>query len=229
MPTHSSGPEPQQQSRRSLGARLLVGVMLAIAVGLASPSTAVASIRTEIPTESPGPPFYLRVVNDDELAALIFYRDPACVPSDYNLFLGYDIPRAFGCPLTVEGFEVWKNGPPPVDQSPIHVKLRGTGSVAVWFVSVSDLESGMVDGVLTLDEIAALPSLQTGTATSYHETLHPEGAPPRAMIEISAKGVLSGGGRFRIHAAMSQRAPAPNQTPELCECPWSGKVQIELS
>ena len=53
-----------------------------------------ADVRTSIPPD-PGPPLYSYVqrnldgsafyAHDTEWAAIWFYRDPACIPSDFNL------------------------------------------------------------------------------------------------------------------------------------------------
>jgi hypothetical protein len=49
----------------------------------------------------------------DEWAAVTFLRQPGCVPYNFNLLDVIDVPGAFGCPLTVEGFAIFKNAPPP--------------------------------------------------------------------------------------------------------------------
>jgi len=100
------------------------------------------------------------------------YRDPSCVPADFNLLDFFDIPRAFGCPLAVQGFEIWQHGPGQ-EPAPIQVvESQGLGVVPVWFVSPSEYESATADGVLTIGELRALPSLQTGAADSFQEVLH---------------------------------------------------------
>ena len=62
----------------------------------------------------PGLPFYARVellppyvFNDGEWAAIIFYREPACVPENFNLIGFFDVPGAFFCPHTVQGHSLW--------------------------------------------------------------------------------------------------------------------------
>src|SRR5829696_5722448 len=159
--------------------------------------TTFAAVRTTFPP--PNAPFYAELgpgpnaIHDGTWAAIPFYTQPSCVPSDFNLLNFFDIPRAFGCPLTVEGFSVWKNGPPPVDAAPIQNILRGTGAVHIWFVRWTELQAGMADGVLTMPELSAMPSLRKGIATVYHETLHPQQAPKRHLDVISAQGNLTDG------------------------------------
>ena len=153
--------------------------------------------------ESPGVPAYARVSlsplglsvpHDDAWAAIVFYRQVACVPSGFNLLTFFDVPRVFGCPMTVAGHEIWEHGP-GVDPAPVQAFTRDAGPVPVWFVSWAELQAAAADGVLTIGELAALPSLLTGTATWYHEMLQPE---QRALIQ--ARGTLSDGRPFTVHA-----------------------------
>lgn len=117
----------------TLGRSLLCATLFVLA------ALAFGAVLTQYPSaQDPGPPFYARiehgfVIHDDTTAAIAFYRDPSCVPLTFNLLNLFDAPRAFGCPLTVDGFDVWKNGPPPVDQGPIQSETRGLGAVPVWF------------------------------------------------------------------------------------------------
>ncbi len=165
---------------------------------------AFGAVRTVFPSaQDPGPPFYARiewghVLHDGATAAIAFYRDPACVPPDFNLPNLFDAPRAFGCPLTVEGFEVWKNGPPPVDAGPIQVETRGLGAVPIWFANWDELSFALSDHVLTIGELRALPSLREGSASFYQETLHPAGIARVHMIGIAAHGTLADGTPFRF-------------------------------
>lgn len=205
------------QRRRSILALL---ALIASVLGTVAQSPAArAAVRQEIPEEQAGPPFYARLIFDiagtEEQSAVVFYRDPACIPANFNLLQFFDIPRAFGCPLTVEGFVIWRNGPPPVDQAPMQQKLFGTGAVPVWFVSTSDLEAAVADGVLTIGELGALPSLVVGTATFFHETLHPTEGATRGMIELNARGTLLDGRTFRLQG--------------ICRCDRdTGHVRIDI-
>lgn len=195
------------ERRRSARWGRVVAALLApafLAVLPADPAAAAKKLDFPVAGESPGVPAYARVgmdpagkvalPHDDQWAAIVFYREVACVPSGFNLMAFFDAPAAFGCPMTVEGHEVWKDGFDPTS-APIHVVTRDAGPVPVWFVSWPALQAAAADGALTKAELAALPSLVTGTATSYHEVLHPD-----EMILINARGTLSDGRSFKIHA-----------------------------
>lgn len=189
----------ERSRRRALALAPILVSVLAVFVGA---GTAQAAVRQTIPEEQPGPPFYARIISQvpgtEDQSAVVFYRDPACIPPDFNLLQFFDIPRAFGCPLTVEGFVIWKNGPPPVDFAPIQQQLFGLGAVPVWFVSTADLNAATADDVLTIGELAALPSLVVGTASFFHETLHPTEGARVPMIEMNARGTLSDGRTFQL-------------------------------
>lgn len=125
------------------------------------------------------------------------------MPADFNLLTTFDIPGAFGCRLTVEGFEIWEHGPGE-DAAPIQVKSSGLGSVPVWFVSTAELEAASADGVLTIAELRALPSLQMGTAERFQETLHPSEAARHGKLTITAAGSLSDGRSFQLQVSGNQ-------------------------
>lgn len=187
---------------------VLVLVMAALAAGLLPVGVAAANIRLAFPEQTPGPPYYARITSDgapqtEQWAAIVFYRDPSCVPSDFNLLQFFDFPRAFGCRLTVEGFEIWKNGPGQ-DPAPIEVKSRGLGAVPVWFVSPAELAAATADGVLTIGELSALPSLQVGTADRFQEVLHPNEAAKHGKLTITASGTLSNGRAFQLQVSASR-------------------------
>jgi hypothetical protein len=71
-------------------------------------------IRVTFPSaESPGVPAYARIESgqvyiSDGWAVIAFYRDPTCVHPDFDLLNFFDVPAAFGCPLTVEGFALYE-------------------------------------------------------------------------------------------------------------------------
>lgn len=171
-----------------------------------SGGTALASVRLE----SDGGPFYARIERglihtDGEWAAIAFYRPPACVPADFNLLDFFD-PAAFGCDSFVTGFAVWEHGPWAGDEGPIQSRLNNTGPMPVWFVSWIQLEAAVADGVLTVGELAGLPSRLVGTATSFRETLHPFGAAKQTMVSIVASGVLADGREFTYQATETHNA-----------------------
>jgi hypothetical protein len=169
-----------------------------------------AAIRIEVPEQGPGIPAYARIgepagpfaYHDGTWAAIVFYRLPECVPREFNLLTFFDIPRAFACPLTMRGFEIWKNGLPPVDFAPIHTELRGLGAVPIWFVRWSELQTAIADGTLTIAELWTLPSLRIGSASFFQESLQPVGAPAvRRSLQIVAHGLLSNGTSFQLEVA----------------------------
>ena len=139
-----------------------------------------AEVRIPFPSsQDPGGPVYTTLerglaLRDGPVAAVLFYRDPACVPENFNLLDGQDLvgfpenPRAFACPSTVDGFAIWNRGP-LLDLAPRQVFTRGTGAVPVWFVQWAELEGAMSDGTLLIAELRGLPSLQAGYAIQFDE------------------------------------------------------------
>jgi hypothetical protein len=85
-----------------------------------------------------------------------------------------------------------------VDTGPIQSKLRGTGAVPVWFVSVEDFTQALPG--ITRAELASMPSLLEGSASFFEETLHPAGAAQQSMLKIVASGLLPDGRLFRYDA-----------------------------
>lgn len=166
---------------------------------------ALANVRLEFPTaDNPGPPFYAQISNvppfgeeiyhTEEWAAIPFYRDPRCVPPQFNLLDMFDPPTAFGCPLSIQGFEIWPV-PPPDGAGPTQGKYWGLGAVPVFFVRWPELQVAAADRMLTMTELLALPSLRVGSASFFSMELHPSGAANVPHIEISARGVLPAEGR----------------------------------
>ncbi len=188
---------------RSKSVTRVVRLLLALAAltALLPASKAGAATRLDVPEESPGAPYYARLggptiaPHTAQWAAIVFYRNPACVPSSFNLMSFFAGPAAFGCPLTVEGFEIWENGPGQ-DPAPRLSKLREAGPVPIWFVSWPQLQAAAADGALTMAELSALPSLITGVATQFSETLHPSQSNKKGKINIGAHGSLSDGRIF---------------------------------
>ena len=172
---------------------------------LAVGSAADAQVRLLVPEESPSGPFYARiergvVLQDDGWIAIAFYREPACVRDNFNLLNFFDfanIPAIFSCPLTVSGFEIWRD--PSSDAGPRQSKLRGNGGVPIWFVTAAEFSAALPG--ITMAELRAMPSLMEGIATDFEETLHPLGAAQQAVLEIVARGNLPDGRRFHLAAA----------------------------
>lgn len=176
---------------------------------IASPSLAQARFegltRKAVPTEDPGPPFYARVTtilnqffHADDWLAIPFYRDPSCVPPDFNLlelfdFPGADGPGAFACPLLMSGFLLIEPDA-PLGTFPRQVVLRGD-AVPFRFVPWSEFEAGAEDGVVTMAELSAMNPV-AGIAHRYHETLKPREGDH--LIVIRADGTLEDGRSFRF-------------------------------
>ena len=170
-------------------------------------------VRTSWPTaEDPGIPFYARVelfppfiFNDGEWAAVVFYRDPECVPQDFNLISVFDVPGAFSCQHTVHGTSLWHGA--PFAGAPRHINIEGNGAVPVWFVPWEAVEDqAKADGDLTISDLAAIDGLLVGYADQYTETLHPHADPafgggghPNPKMIINAKGQLDDGRDFGLH------------------------------
>jgi hypothetical protein len=182
---------------------------LAIVLGVLSHMSMMqASVRTAFPSENPGPPTYAflarppigEIFRDGEWVAIPFLRDPECIRPEFNLLDEADIPAAFGCTLMVNGFAIWKNGPPPIDPVPVFAHYSGLGSVPVWFVRWSDLRAAIDGGVLTIADLQAMPSLLLGSADIFEAVEQPGSLRPQGFgngkIEIGAHGTLSDGRNF---------------------------------
>ncbi len=182
--------------------KFIMVLTMALLCGVA---VAEAAVRIEIPEQGPGVPAYARiqagyVIQDGTWAAIVFYRQPECVPQDFNLLQFFDPPRVFSCPLTIRGFEIWKNSP-TADLGPIQTQSRGLGAVPIWFVKWSELQTAIADGTLTVPELWTMPSLRIGSASFYQEGLRPLGSAQQSSLEIVAHGLLSNGTAFQFHVA----------------------------
>jgi hypothetical protein len=168
-------------------------------------------IRMTFPGDFPGVPGYARVEDRpphvyivDGLAVIAFYRNPNCVRPDFNLLELFDVPAAFGCAPTVEGFALYEPGDFPAG-APKVVHATGTGAVPFWFAPAAAIEAAMTDGELTIGELAALDGLLVGYATHFTEMLHPNpegvisGGHPNHKLIQTAHGTLVDGRRFQYH------------------------------
>jgi hypothetical protein len=181
---------------------------------LARSANAQGLVRTTWPSaDDPGMPFYSRidpmpphVDTDGTWVAVAFYRDPACVPGDFNLLGFFDPPAAFACPQTVSGFSLWEGA--AFQGAPRVVQIRGGGAVPVWIVPADAFFEAISDGVLTIGELAGLDGLLTGTATHFDELIHPHPNPPELggggghpapKLVQNARGTLEDGRSFSIH------------------------------
>ncbi len=137
--------------------------------------------------------------HDDQWVAITFYRQPGLVPKDFDL-LGWFAPNAFDNPLTVEGFEIWLNGPWAGDVSPIQTVSYGLGAVPIWFVAWGEFQQAVADNVLTMSELEGLQTLKKGAAVHFRETLHPAQTAQQTKTQIEAWGTLQEGGSFFFQA-----------------------------
>jgi len=193
---------------------LLAFALISVMALFISPALAQGGlVRTTWPSaEDPGPPFYARiepapphVYSDGEWAAIVFYRDPGCVPGGFNLLSFFDAPAAFGCPLTVHGASLWQGA--ALSGAPKIVTSSGDGEVPVWFAPVGAIQQALQDNVLTIGELAGLAGLLVGHADHLNETLHPAPLPPELgggghpnpKLILNAHGTLEDGRRFKLH------------------------------
>lgn len=189
-----------------------------------------APLIVDIPADHPGPPWYTLVFsggaeppsgyipNDGTWAAVTFWRNPSCVPADFDLLLVLDLqpldppndarPRAFGCELTVNG-RAWFA---PEGGIPTQERYIGLGAVPIYFVLLSEVQSVAGDSPTDPDsdpdiyigELAGLPSLNIGSADRFEMVIHNsnQGANPGHEV-VDATGALTqghfAGHSFRYH------------------------------
>ena len=202
--------------------RTVVAAVLATGVAI-SASAHQAILRLNVPRDNE-PPFYARIsgyefigseniFRTNDWAAVVFYRQPHCVPADFNLLSFFDfsllgIPQGSRCPLSVEGFEIWP-APPGPGIAPIHTVSWGLGAVPVWFVAWSEMQALLADRIITVGELESAFTLRKGEASFYHETLHPPAVGPLTdaaqvgFITIEASGSLHTGGQFQFQVTAS--------------------------
>jgi hypothetical protein len=139
----------------------------------------------------PDPPFYANfgatfMPSDDGAVGIAFYRQPSCIPVDYNLLVVFAGPSAFSCELTVRGKRWWHD--PATDPFPFQVRIWGLGAVPIYFVDEAELAAAAADGVLTIGELQALPSLLIGVAQSFEQVIHNSNQAPGAEEQQKSKG-----------------------------------------
>jgi hypothetical protein len=200
------------------------------------------AVQLDFPVVSPGIPAYARlellipnfdVPNDRHWAAIVFYRDPACVPPDFDLGRFFHLPGpaglgAFACKLTVEGTEIWERGQAQGDQAPIYVRTRNaTPHMPVWFVAWHELKPLLDRGQIYIGEIENLRSLVKGHARWFEEALYPNGTAVVPGITMRAEGRLESGGAFSLdwhfaagtpeEVSIRLDLPSRHPRPSLCE------------
>ncbi len=179
--------------------------------------SAAVETKAPVPAEAKDPvrieangevPFYARfgeneTFSNGEWTVIVFYRSPDCIPAEFNLnqffhFPGNDGPGAFACtPPTTTSIEYWANGP-QTDPAPLIAEMMGRGAVPVWFIAQTEIEAALADGVVTIGELAVLPSLLKGEAATYTELLHPGQSNPQPLIQFKAEGMLEDGRSFMV-------------------------------
>lgn len=200
----------------------------------AQPLPGQPAVQLDFPVESPGIPAYARlellvpnfdVPNNDRWAAIVFYRDPACVPDDFNLGQFFHLPGpgglgAFTCRLLVEGHEIWENGP-GTDLAPIYVRTRNAvPDLPVWFVAWDQLRPILESGQVFIGDIEALPSLVLGSARWFEEALYPNGSAETPGITMRAEGILENGGRFHLGWHFANMGEEDSVSIRLWRKPW---------
>ncbi len=167
--------------------------------GLISTSFVVLNV----PDESTGPPSYADlgrdfIPADGTQVAIVFMRDPACIPPEFNLLDTMDIPAAFECPFLLRGQEWWHE---PLVDFPfkcVYV-LENDGYVPVYFVDLAELDSEIADDQLTLGELEAFSSLKVGQATYVKNDILNSNAPDsdgKGHGIMTAIGTLQESGEF---------------------------------
>ncbi len=182
-------------------ARQLYTWLAGCLAGLAVSTISQAQVHLSIP-EDIDPPFYADIVpgflpHTEDWAAVFFYRTPACVPADFNLFEFLDFSgQPFACELQITGRTFWRSLDDPYPASSI---FYGTGVVPVWFVRWSELQAAVADNELTVPELAALPSLLIGSASFFVESTRNDIVPQRGGNEaLVASGTLTDGRSFQV-------------------------------
>jgi hypothetical protein len=128
-------------------------------------------------------------------SGVAFYRLPEGIADDFNLLDFFDIPGAFfNEPMSVSTRSIRKD---PDLAPPFQLQVRGLGAVPVWVVDAEDMEEAIADGVLTMPELADIPSVVVGEATNFHEMIQPDSRDPR-QVTLVAKGTLEDGRTFQI-------------------------------
>jgi N-acetylneuraminic acid mutarotase len=167
--------------------------------GLISTSFVVLNV----PDESPGAPSYADIGRDfipadGTQVAIVFMRDPACIPPDFNLLDTWDIPAAFECPFLLGGQDWWYEFLVDKPFKSVYV-LENGGSVPVYFVDLAELNSEIADDQLTLGDLEAFSSLKVGQATYVKNDILNSNAPDsdgKGHGVMTAIGTLQESGEF---------------------------------
>ena len=93
--------------------------------------------------------------------------------------------------------------------------MTGHGAVPVWFFSRADINAANADGVVTIGELAGLPSRQVGSATTFTELLHPSQSNAQGLIQFRAEGTLEDGGDFLVDVSYGDPEVSDHTTIEI--------------
>ena len=187
------------RTRKPILALLATAVLAVLLTGIAYAGVRIEGIDWSLPAYERSLGFW----PSEEWFVVAFWRPPTCISPTWDLFETFDIPGAFECqPATIDGFHVWKNGP-GLDEAPLQAEWHGKGAVPVWFALNSEVLSVIGDGDLTKAEFESLPSLRKGTASFYHETLHPVGGHHLVSNRIQAHGALEDGTPFTVRFVLT--------------------------
>lgn len=194
-----------------------LNVLLLLVGAVISTSTVQAAERLTVPDEYPGIPIYLQtdlpplLPDTATWAPIVFYRDPECVPEDFNLMEVVDFTpdpdfglRVWRCPLTVKEFEIFTA--PPSEGPPIFLEIHGLGAVPMWFVSWPELREAIADGVLTITELKSLQSLQKGQASFFQLSFGPTGGAQHPNYHLVAGGHLEDGRSFDCQIVVTEQS-----------------------
>jgi hypothetical protein len=174
-----------------------------VCLGLAQ--LASSADRVVFPDEQPVIPAYARFETVSDLGftdrvwfVIPFYRDPACVPRDFNLLDFLDSPRAWECddliPPYIEGFAIRSQ---PLPAPPEHFFASGLDGMPVWFVAFDELQDVATKnrGTITIKDLKKMGSLRTGVADFYVEEIQ-TGVNPVSSHRIVTRGKLLDGTSF---------------------------------
>jgi hypothetical protein len=167
---------------------------------------AAGFVQVSFPEADPGIPAYARVArvvdqfyHADGWLAIPFFRDPDCVPDDFDLlglfhFPGPDGPGAFGCALRHHGRYYVEAGSPEGTFPKLYVSEGD--DVPFWFVPWDRFQAAMADGAVTMPQLRAM-NPRRGTATTFHERVQPR--LDEHVVVTDAVGVLEDGTPFQFH------------------------------
>jgi hypothetical protein len=153
---------------------------------------AFAADRLDYPEDFAGPPWYTREVVDTDSGwtAVLFVRDPDCVPGNANLLV-LDL-GARDCDLTSQGYII-RSLPEPNLPDVFHAE--GNEDMPVWLLSTEDYEDAIANGKLTVRELEKVDSLVMGVADQFveHQEVYNAG-----FRNINSHGTLEDGRKFKV-------------------------------